>query len=83
MLSKSLLEEVHDLPSTKAVCVDRCRTRSLDIRLALSCHRLQGQGMDEYLCEIKALADHLKEVNSPLAQEDMVALCPHRASSGL
>lgn len=79
-LSEPLLEKIHALPSAKPVCealqthyTNRSRAWTLEIRLALSCDKLTTQGMEAHRCDIKAMVDQLKEVNSPISKEDLVA----------
>ncbi|PKI58788.1 hypothetical protein CRG98_020778 [Punica granatum] len=78
-IAEDLLEEVHDLPTAKAVwdClqtrfVERTRSRAVDIKILLSRVKLTDQGTNKYLRDLKVLADELREIGKPLSDEDLV-----------
>ncbi|PKI56648.1 hypothetical protein CRG98_022960 [Punica granatum] len=80
-LSESLLEEVHDLQTSKAVWdalhnryIDSSRTRTMDMRMSLLNNKLTDHAtVDDYLRAIKVFSDQLRAAGSPLNTEDMIA----------
>ncbi|CAH9072618.1 unnamed protein product [Cuscuta epithymum] len=79
-LSRDILMEVYDLKfsariweSLETCFMSACLARSIELKRQLShIKKKESQTIDQYLLEVKLLADNLNSINSPVSNRDVI-----------